>query len=68
MDASLLLPSSGDKYHYLLLCEQFKNARQTFIKPYVFNRPSVLKFQQLMNGSRMKDLRNLCHFNDTNYC
>ena len=25
MDASLLLPFSGDEYHNLLLCERFKN-------------------------------------------
>lgn len=54
----------GDEYHYLLTCEYFKNERIKFIKPIYYRRPNVLKFQQLMNTTSIKELRNVCHFID----
>lgn len=55
----------GDEFHYLLVCDYFKSERQKYIKPYFYKRPNILKFQQLMNTTVLKDLRNLSYFIDT---
>ena len=38
-----------DKYHMVLKCVHFQILRMTFIIKYYYVRPSMYKFQQLMN-------------------
>ena len=38
-----------DKYHVTLVCEQFTDARKKYFKKYVYRRPSMAKFVELMN-------------------
>ena len=38
-----------DEYHVALICEYFKNIREKYIKPYYYNRPSMIKLIELMN-------------------
>ena len=42
-----------DKYH--VLCEYFKNIREKYIKPYYYNRHSMIKFIELMNTPNYKE-------------
>ena len=49
----------GDGYHYLLVCEAFRNKRREFIKPYFRNNPNSLKFEKLMALESGKQLKNL---------
>lgn len=55
----------GDEYHYLLVCDHFKEERQKYLKPYYYNRNNTLKFNQLMNVTVIKDMRNLCFLIDS---
>ena len=43
-----------DEYHVALICEYFKNIREKYIKPYYYNRPSMIKFIELMNTPNYK--------------
>ena len=44
-----------DEYHVALICEYFKNIREKYIKPYYYNRPSLIKFIELMNTPNSKE-------------
>ena len=52
----------GDEYHTLLVCETLNNLRKQYIKPYYYTRSNVIKFNQLMNINKLKELHNLIHF------
>ena len=54
----------GDEFHYLLTYQYFKDERKKYIKSYYYIRPNILKFQQLMNITPLKELRKLCYFID----
>ena len=47
-----------DEFHFVLICPLYNDLRATYIKRYFVNRPSVLKFIELLNSSG-KTLRNL---------
>ena len=52
------LCSSGDiedEYHIVLICENFRDVRLKYIKPYYHNRPSMFKFVELMNTTNKSD-------------
>ena len=52
------LCSSGDiedEYHIVLICENFRDVRLKYIKPYYHNRPSMFKFVELMNTTNKRD-------------
>ena len=52
------LCSSGDiedEYHIVLICENFRDVRLKYIKPYYHNRPRMFKFVELMNTTNKRD-------------
>ena len=52
------LCNSGDienKYHIVLICENFRDVRLKYIKPFYHNRPSTFKFVELMNTTNKRD-------------
>ena len=47
----------GDEFHFMLVCDHFKQQRQTYIKRYYYHNPNTLKFKQLMNTENIADLK-----------
>ena len=43
-----------DEYNVALICEYFNNIREKYIKSYYYNRPSMIKFIELMNTPNSK--------------
>lgn len=54
----------GDEFHYLFKCSQFKENRVKYLLPYYYQRPNILKLEQLMNTANLKQLKLLCYFID----
>lgn len=54
--------SIGDEFHYIMECKFFKLERQRLIRSYYYNRPNVLKFNQLLQSKNSSILRNLSTF------
>ena len=52
----------GDEFHFLLVCKQFHESRTKFIKSYYYRHPNILKFEQLMNVTNLRELKRLCIF------
>ena len=52
----------GDEYHYLFICNYFKQSRKTYLKPYYYTRPNTLQFQQFFNTRNSLEYHNLCKF------
>ena len=52
----------GDEFHFLLVCKQFHESRTKYIKSYYYRHPNILKFEQLMNASNLRELKRLCIF------
>lgn len=52
----------GDEYHYILVCEHFKEHRIKYIKRYYYRNPNTQKFKQLMNSENSTELKKLCYF------
>ena len=48
-----------DEYHFILICEKYKDIRKKFIKPYYWNKPSSFKLVQLLSVRNIKELNNL---------
>ena len=48
-----------DEYHFVLICVSYKDLRENYIKKYYWNRPSMLKFIQLLTCKNKKILCNL---------
>ncbi|KAL4218602.1 hypothetical protein ACF0H5_021192 [Mactra antiquata] len=44
-----------DEYHFVITCPAYSNIRKLYNKPYFLNRPSMLKFIELIQ-SRNKDI------------
>ena len=44
-----------DEYHIVLICENFRDVRLKYIKPYYHNRPSMFKFVEFMNTTNKRD-------------
>ena len=38
-----------DEYHIALICKYFKDVREKYVKQYYYNRPSMMKFIELVN-------------------
>ena len=43
----------GDEFHYLFVCDFFKNERKMLMKSYFYNHPNTIKFAKLL-GSHQK--------------
>ena len=52
----------GDEMHYLLICPKFENERKAYLKKYFYNRPSTLKFKQILSITNIIELQRLCKF------
>ena len=48
-----------DEFHFILECPLYKQLRSTYIKPYFYNRPNVLKFTELMSSTNSKIIQNV---------
>lgn len=54
----------GDEFHYVLVCKKFQEQRQKYLKRYYYQRPNIIKFEELMSTKEPKKLKNLCMFID----
>jgi hypothetical protein len=52
----------GDEFHYIFKCTNFIDERKKYIKKYYYNRPNTLKFSELFNTSKLKELSNIAQF------
>ncbi len=52
----------GDEFHYIFKCTNFIDERKKHIKKYYYNRPNIIKFAELFNTSKPKELSNLAQF------
>jgi hypothetical protein len=48
-----------DEFHFILECPLYKQLRSTYIKPYFYNRPNVLKFTELISSTNSKIIQNV---------
>ena len=44
-----------DEYHVTLICKYFNDIREKYIKPYYYNRPSMIKCIELINTPNSKE-------------
>ena len=52
----------GDEYHFIMECKSFLTERKKFIDKIFYQRPNVVKFNQVMNSSDKVKLEKLCRF------
>ena len=45
-----------DEFHFVCKCNKYITIRKKYIKPFYYNKPSVYKFHQLMNGNNTNEL------------
>ena len=45
-----------EEYHFTLICPIYKDLRPAYIQKYLYKRPSVMKFLELLNSTRPKIL------------
>jgi len=53
------LHERGDEYHYILICPFFKHDREMYLKRYYYNRPNLLKFEQLFSSQNKNTISKL---------
>ena len=51
-----------DEFHFVIVCPKYTYLRNKYINKYYTNRPSMLKFVQLLNSTNVKTLNNLAIF------
>ena len=56
------LDKIGDEFHFLLECPRHQSLRCRLISRYYWNRPSMLKLQQLLNSTCTKVIRSVAKF------
>ena len=56
------LNARGDEYHYILICPFFKQNREMYLKCYYYNRPSLIKFEQLFSSNNASTISKLAKF------
>jgi hypothetical protein len=52
----------GDEFHYLFVCDFFKDERIEFLPPYYWKKPSALKYKKLFSTKNRKLLIKLLDF------
>ena len=51
-----------DEYHFLIICDAYKDIRVKYLKKYYYTKPSVMKFVQLVNSNKTTVVYKLCKF------
>ena len=51
-----------DEYHFVLICPYYDKLRRIYIQRYFNTRPSMYKFINLLNTTKLKDLNDLAKF------
>jgi hypothetical protein len=51
-----------DEYHFVIKCSAYENLRSQYIKRYVYIRPSMAKFIELLQSQSHKVLTNLYYY------
>ena len=44
-----------DEYHIAMICEYFKEVGEKYVKQYYYNKPTMVKFIELMNTHNSKE-------------
>ena len=52
----------GDEFHYLFVCENFKDVRHQYINTYYFKHPNILKYKELLSSKSPLKLSKLSKF------
>ena len=53
------LPLVENEFHFLLICDAYKDIRKKIIPSFYWNPPSIFKFEKLMNRNDLLWLKNL---------
>ena len=48
-----------DEYHVVMCCQKYTDLRKKFLPKYVYKRPSMLKFVELLNEGNKNCLKKL---------
>jgi len=51
-----------DEFHFVCKCTKYSTIRKKYIKPFYYNKPSVYKFHQLLNGNNTNELLMLAKY------
>ena len=51
-----------DEYHFILICSCYSDLRMKYIRKHFYERPSVIKFLDLVQSNNKKELTNLSIF------
>ena len=52
----------GDEFHYIFKCNAFSAQRKKFILPYFYEKPNIIKFQELFESTDPEILFKLANF------
>ena len=52
----------GDEYHYIFVCDNFRNERNLLLPKYYTKRHNMLKFNEILNCKNRKTLNNFSRF------
>ena len=48
-----------DEFHFILECHLYQDLRNEYIKKYIWNRPNIPKFNELLQSENKKTIKNL---------
>ena len=51
-----------DEYHFILVCQKFRELRKIYLKPYYCHWPTLHKFENLMSTNSIQQTNNLAKF------
>ena len=50
------------EFHFLLICPKYTDLRKKMLKPYYNRWPTLMKFEQIMSTTNIKEIRNLAQY------
>ena len=59
---SWLCADNENEYHFICICQLYKQLRRTYIPEYYFERPNMHKFIELISNDDTKTVCNLANF------